>query len=80
MKNDTSEQCVIMAVINCTKIKLPVKYNIKPYRNTFQMLFEHWFILIKRNKRNIWSMLIVIKSWCARSHLSCVNVRFVYVL
>ena len=56
MEKDTSEQCVIMAVINCTKIELPVKCDIKLYRNTFQTLFEHWFILIKRNKRNIWSM------------------------
>ena len=80
MKKDTSEYCVIMAVLNCTKIKLPVKCAINIYRNIFQLLFEHWFILIKRNERNIWSMLIVIKSWCARSHLSCVNVHFVHVL
>ena len=58
MKKDTSEHCVIMAVINCTKIELPVKCDIKLYRNTFQTLFEHWFILIKRNERNTYMVYV----------------------
>ena len=38
MKKDTSEQCVIMAVIKCAKIELPVKCDI----NYTEILFKRY--------------------------------------
>ena len=150
MKKDTSEQCVIMAVINCAKIELPVKCDInyteilfkrylniglylsnetngiyglcswwrhqmetfsallaicagnspvpgefptqRPVTRSFDVYFDlrpnkwlgkqSWGWWFETLSCSLWRHrnVIMIKSWCARSHLSCVNVRFVYVL